>query len=300
MLELVAAAVSRLQGDQSNLALFWPTITGLIRGISKLATDFAHRYVLELKAAIDRHLQHKIHSCGGMALAAARSARACCLTLPKFRQGALLEGHQAEAKSDFSKMCVLAWQRVNPTQSIENLEFIITEEQPVEVPILPPAKRRRLAGQAELEQNICEAAGLSTPASGGAPAATSAPVLATTVRQRMVDQLQTWHDSPSRAAGWRDFWTNRVNQTTFLSIYPGVLDMLSESSHNGWGERFFGKGARVIQKLSGNLDVERKLTLHANGQLLGMEPYMGKEQWEANTQDFEFWEGKADQQELLL
>jgi hypothetical protein len=76
--------------------------------------------------------------------------------------------------------------------------------------------------------------------------------------------------------------------------------MLSESSQNGWGERFFGKGARVIQKLSGNLDVERKLALHANAPLLDMEAYRSSDAdaWEANAQDFEFWEGKADVQEL--
>lgn len=73
--------------------------------------------------------------------------------------------------------------------------------------------------------------------------------------------------------------------------------MLSESSQNGWGERFFGKGARVIQKLSGNLEVERKMALHANAGMLGMEPYTGSEPWVANAQDFEFWEGKSHVQE---
>ena len=75
--------------------------------------------------------------------------------------------------------------------------------------------------------------------------------------------------------------------------------MLSESSQNGWGERFFGKGARVISKLSGNLDVERKLALHANGGLLGMEDYQGNDPWEANAQDFEFWEGKSHVEEVV-
>ena len=74
--------------------------------------------------------------------------------------------------------------------------------------------------------------------------------------------------------------------------------MLSELSQNGWGERFFGKGARVIQKLSGNLDVERKLCLHANGELLGMEAYKGNSPWDANAQDHQFWEGKSNVQEL--
>jgi len=307
VLQLVAATVSELQGDNSNLAKFWPTISGLIRGILKLDTVFAKRYVEEMKAAIGRHLKHPIRTGVGAGTTLLRLTKACSLTLPAFRQGRCLDGDLEQAKQDFASICESAWKRENPTETLDEIVFQDPEPQPGEAPAskLPP-KRRRLEGKADLLQNINEAAGLA-PDSAQALVEQECkeivpkpvPVIACTVRHRMEHQLAVWHDTPGVQKNWQEYWCDAENRRTFHLILQGVLDMLSESSQNGWGERFFGKSARVIQKLSGNLEVERKLALHANGCLLGMEAYRGNDPWEANAQDFEFWEGKSNVQELL-
>ena len=110
----------------------------------------------------------------------------------------------------------------------------------------------------------------------------------------MDSQLETWCSGGAIAGtDWQEFWRNRDNRKTYCYILDGMLDLLGEQSHNAWGERFFSKSARVITKLAGNLDVERKMCLHENGLTCKMAGYV-KPSWSPNEADKEFWLGPSD------
>ena len=203
VLDLVAATVSVLQSDNSNLAMFWPTVCGLMRGILKLDTVFARRYVKEMRAAIQRHLQHPIKTSVGAGTTLLRLTKACSLSLPAFRQGVCLEGDAEQAKQDFADICESAWKRENPSRSLDDILFQEVENDHRETTMKLPPKRRRLAGKDDLEKYIYEAAGLeqtSAPEAKGKDSSDvslhSAPVSVSTVRRRMEHQRQVWHDTP--------------------------------------------------------------------------------------------------------
>ena len=95
---------------------------------------------------------------------------------------------------------------------------------------------------------------------------------------------------------WQEFWGNPENRETWYVMFPGVLDLLTHTSGNQWGERMFAKAARVITKLSKNLDVELKLCLHVNAKTFQLPGYIS-ERMIPPSGDEEFWKGPVDTRE---
>lgn len=109
--------------------------------------------------------------------------------------------------------------------------------------------------------------------------------------------MRSWHAAPAITnIKWQEFWQDRIHRNTFSVMWPGVLELLTQEAGNAWGERLFGKAARLISKLSGNLDIERKLALHVNGPLLRIRGY-SVQPWVGNVADGEFFVGKPDLRE---
>ena len=303
VLDLVQATLSELQGDDKTLADFMPTLAGLRNRLASMTSQFSKTYLKELNEAMQRHMSEIALRSGAHMkpwTSMQRLANACSLCLPKYRQGKFLEvAERLQAKEDLRQACRRAYLREHPGKSLKDPAPLDTACS--EAPAKKRKVERKLPGHDALMAAMDEAAGIApaseepaVEADGAEQAEAVAVVSDRTIGALMDSQLDTWcSGGPIVDVSWQAFWRKAENRKTFSCILDGVLDLLGEQSHNAWGERFFSKAARVITKLAGNLDVERKLCEHNNGPECKITGYV-KATWWPTAVDKEFWEGPSD------
>ena len=155
VLDLVQAAVAKLQGDHALLASYLPVTCGLRRSLTRRATPLAMLYVAELDGVERRNLDAPLRGKAGARWGTFRALASCAaLAHPRHRSGWFLEEAEREA------MAASFWQHCLTVHMDANGIPAGDEEQLVEVstPIANPARpRRRLRGMAELEAAMGQA-----------------------------------------------------------------------------------------------------------------------------------------------